>query len=221
MPLSASPRPSTNIPSTCSPESNRSRRSVSRRQQMTSVVTLKRETYRSGQAGAIGDILRLTQNRMRSAHATHLGYPYNLVGYSPVPASFGDYLVNNLGDPYVGSHYGSHTCDLEREAVAWLMDLWRRPRSLLGLGRRERHRGQHLGALPGARGFSRRQAALQPRGALLDPQGGAHPAHGRHRGRLRQKRRHRHRVLRQGARCARRKSGDRGADLRHHGQGRA
>jgi histidine decarboxylase len=43
---------------------------------------------------------------MRSAHATHLGYPYNLVGYSPVPASFGDYLVNNLGDPYVGSHYG-------------------------------------------------------------------------------------------------------------------
>ena len=126
---------------------------------MTSVVTLKRETYRSGQAGAIGDILRLTQNRMRSAHATHLGYPYNLVGYSPVPASFGDYLVNNLGDPYVGSHYGSHTCDLEREAVAWLMDLWRRPRSLSG-----------------------REAALQPRGALLDPEGRAHPAHGGDRG---------------------------------------
>jgi histidine decarboxylase len=91
---------------------------------MTSVATLKRETYRSGQAGAVGHILRQTENRMRSAHATHLGYPYNLVGYSPVPASFGDYLVNNLGDPYVGSHFGSHSCDLEREAVAWLMDLW-------------------------------------------------------------------------------------------------
>ena len=49
---------------------------------MTSVATLKRETYRSGQAGAIGHILRQTENRMRSAHANHLGYPYNLVGYS-------------------------------------------------------------------------------------------------------------------------------------------
>jgi len=109
---------------------------------MTSVVTLKRETYRSGQAGAIGDILRQTENRMRSAHATHLGYPYNLVGYSPVPASFGDYLINNLGDPYAGSHYGSQTCDFEREAVAWLDGplAVRRPRRVLGLGRRERHR---------------------------------------------------------------------------------
>ena len=91
---------------------------------MTNVVTLKRETYRTGQSWAIGDVLHQTENRMRSAHATHLGYPYNLVGYSAVPASLGDYLVNNLGDPYVGSHYGSHICDLEREAVAWLMDLW-------------------------------------------------------------------------------------------------
>ena len=91
---------------------------------MTSVTTLKRGTYRSGQAGAVGHILRQTENRMRSAHATHLGFPYNLVGCSSVPASFGDYLVNNLGDPYVGSQFGSHSCDLEREAVAWLMDLW-------------------------------------------------------------------------------------------------
>ena len=109
---------------------------------MTNVVTLKRETYRTGQSWAIDDVLHQTENRMRSAHATHLGYPYNLVGYSPVPASFGDYLVNNLGDPYVGSHYGSHTCDLEREAVAWLMDLWQCDdhESVLGIGRRERHR---------------------------------------------------------------------------------
>ncbi len=91
---------------------------------MTRVVTLKRETYRTGQSGAIDDVLRQTENRLRSAHATHLGYPYNLVGKSPVPASFGDYLVNNLGDPYAGSHYASHACDLECEAVAWLMDLW-------------------------------------------------------------------------------------------------
>ena len=55
---------------------------------MTSVTTLKRGTYRSGQAGAVGHILRQTENRMRSAHATHLGFPYNLVGCSSVPASF-------------------------------------------------------------------------------------------------------------------------------------
>jgi histidine decarboxylase len=91
---------------------------------MTNVVTLKREKYRTRQSGAIDDVLRKTENRMRSAHSTHLGYPYNLVGCSPVPAGFDDYLINNLGDPYVGSHYASHTCDLEREAVTWLMDLW-------------------------------------------------------------------------------------------------
>jgi histidine decarboxylase len=64
------------------------------------------------------------EDKMRAAHQTHLGYPYNLLGMSPVAASLGGYLVNNLGDPYVGSHYGSEVCDLEREAVSWLMQLW-------------------------------------------------------------------------------------------------
>jgi histidine decarboxylase len=62
--------------------------------------------------------------RMQQAHATHLGYPYNLSGLDAVPASLGKYLINNLGDPYVGSHYASEVCDLEREAVQWLMNLW-------------------------------------------------------------------------------------------------
>ena len=61
---------------------------------------------------------------MKTAHASHLGYPYNLVGRSSVPAQFSGYLINNLGDPYAGSHYASEVCDLEREAVRWLMDLW-------------------------------------------------------------------------------------------------
>ena len=65
--------------------------------------------------------------RMRAAHANHLGYPYNL-SFSPgVPARLGQYLINNLGDPYAGSHYGSEVCDLEREAVDWFMDLWECP----------------------------------------------------------------------------------------------
>jgi histidine decarboxylase len=74
--------------------------------------------------GPIHRVLRETEARLRVAHANHLGYPYNLVGRSPVPPDFGDYLINNLGDPYAGSHYASEVCGIEREAVAWLMDLW-------------------------------------------------------------------------------------------------
>jgi histidine decarboxylase len=65
-----------------------------------------------------------TENRMRVAHENHLGYPYNL-SFSPgVPAWLGAYLINNLGDPYAGSHYASEVCGLERDAVSWFMDLW-------------------------------------------------------------------------------------------------
>ena len=62
--------------------------------------------------------------RLETAHSNHLGYPYNLVGRSPVPAKLAGYLVNNLGDPYQGSHYGADVCDLERDVVDWLMQLW-------------------------------------------------------------------------------------------------
>jgi histidine decarboxylase len=72
----------------------------------------------------MGAILASVEERMRIAHADHLGYPYNLTGRASSPASLGDYLINNLGDPYAGSHYGSEVCDLEREAVDWLMRLW-------------------------------------------------------------------------------------------------
>jgi histidine decarboxylase len=70
-------------------------------------------------------VLDQIEDRLRNGHANHLGYPYNLVGQNAAPPQFTDYLVNNLGDPYVGSHYGSEVCDLEREVVDWLMDLWR------------------------------------------------------------------------------------------------
>jgi histidine decarboxylase len=65
-----------------------------------------------------------TLTRVKAAHETHLGYPYNLNFDPGVPPSLGSYLINNLGDPFVGSHYASEVCDLEREAVSWLMDLW-------------------------------------------------------------------------------------------------
>jgi histidine decarboxylase len=72
----------------------------------------------------IAQAFALTEKRMRAAHETHLGYPYNLSFEPGVPASLGKYLINNLGDPYAGSHYGSEVCQLEREAVNWLMQLW-------------------------------------------------------------------------------------------------
>ena len=174
-------------------------------------------------SAAIDEVLRQTEKRMRSAHATHLGYPYNLVGNPPVPASFGDYLVNNLGDPYVGSHYASETCDLEREAVAWLMDLWECDDrddfwGSVGASGTE----GNIWALYLAReAFPAAQAALQPRGALLDPEGRANPAHATP---------SRSTATTDGAidieafaktlDALDGESGDRGADLRHDGEGR-
>lgn len=70
------------------------------------------------------DRLVATEQRMRAAHQTHLGYPYNLSFGPGVPATMQHFLINNLGDPYVGSHYASEVCDLEREAISWLMRLW-------------------------------------------------------------------------------------------------
>ena len=70
------------------------------------------------------DTFRLTAQKMQVAHENHLGYPYNL-SFSPgVPDNLWGYLINNLGDPYAGSHYGAEVCDLERAAIRWLMDLW-------------------------------------------------------------------------------------------------
>lgn len=68
----------------------------------------------------LGDI----EDRLRAAHASHLGHPYNLVGRSPVPAQFAGYLISNEGDPYAASHHGAEVCDLERDAIRWLMDVW-------------------------------------------------------------------------------------------------
>ena len=74
--------------------------------------------------GGIAAVLKSVESRIKAAHADHLGYPYNLVGHASTPPVLADYLINNLGDPYVGSHYGSEVCDLERDVVSWLMRLW-------------------------------------------------------------------------------------------------
>ena len=173
-------------------------------------------------SASIEQSLRDTEQRLRDAHATHLGYPYNLTSRSPIPAGMADLLINNLGDPYAGSHFGSEVCDLEREAVAWLQDLWESGAA-----------GETWGSV-GASGtegnlwsiYLGREALPQ---AVLIHSDEAHysiakAARAAHRGRLspmpRQRRHRRWRVG--GSPCAhRRPSGHRGAHLRHDCQGRA
>jgi histidine decarboxylase len=70
------------------------------------------------------DTLGQVEKRIRIAHANHMGYPYNLAFGTEDLQRFGGFLINNLGDPYAGSHYASEVCALEREVVAWFENLW-------------------------------------------------------------------------------------------------
>jgi len=88
------------------------------------VIALREGRTCQSTAASMKRVMRRTEARMRAAHSSHLGYPYNLVGEATYPTAFNSYLINNLGDPYAGSHYGSEVCDLERDAIAWLMRLW-------------------------------------------------------------------------------------------------
>ena len=64
-----------------------------------------------------------TEARLRTAHMTHLGYPYNLSFGPGLPATLQRFLINNLGDPYVGMHFASELCEMERQSITWLMRL--------------------------------------------------------------------------------------------------
>lgn len=81
-------------------------------------------TWAPHPAERMASVLNSVERRMQAAHDDHLGYPYNLTCRASAPPILANYLINNLGDPYVGSRYGSEVCDLEREVVAWLMRLW-------------------------------------------------------------------------------------------------
>lgn len=65
-----------------------------------------------------------TIRRINTERSNHLGYPYNLTARSSVPPILNNWLINNLGDPYAGSHFGSEVCGLDRDVVAWLMKVW-------------------------------------------------------------------------------------------------
>ena len=75
----------------------------------------------------VQDTLFETELRIRRASTTHMGYPYNLQPLPRVPTTLGSYLINNLGDPYAGSHFGAEVCDLERQVIGWLSQVWGGP----------------------------------------------------------------------------------------------
>lgn len=56
--------------------------------------------------------------------SNHLGYPYNLSFDCSSISPIQNFLINNLGDPYIGSHYGTNACDLERQVLTFLMEVW-------------------------------------------------------------------------------------------------
>jgi histidine decarboxylase len=70
------------------------------------------------------DTLFETELRIRRANATHMGYPYNLQPLPRTPPTLDSFLINNLGDPYAGSHFAAEVCGLERQVIAWLSKVW-------------------------------------------------------------------------------------------------
>ncbi|MEP5762913.1 MAG: histidine decarboxylase [Litoreibacter sp.] len=62
--------------------------------------------------------------RFEKSRENHMGYPYNLAFSSELASRFSGYLINNLGDPFVGSHYGTEVCDVEIEVVEWAKSVW-------------------------------------------------------------------------------------------------
>lgn len=68
--------------------------------------------------------LRGLHNIFAGRRVDHLGYPYNLEFDAEPISQFAKFLINNLGDPYVGSHYATEVCGLEREVVDWVMQVW-------------------------------------------------------------------------------------------------
>lgn len=69
--------------------------------------------------------LRKLSLQFDAKRSNHIGYPYNLDFDSKSFSHLSQFLINNLGDPYTGSHYGIEVCGMERELISWFMDVWR------------------------------------------------------------------------------------------------
>jgi histidine decarboxylase len=90
----------------------------------TAMTMSERATVSIRTPKSIDSLLSQKLEEFRIARRDHLGYPYNLDFQTGTAARFANFLINNLGDPYTGSHYATELCDLERDVVAWFMRLW-------------------------------------------------------------------------------------------------
>lgn len=87
-------------------------------------ATCETAAHKIGNHDAIAEKLLELHNTFAGRRASHLGYPYNLEFDAEPISEFAKFLINNLGDPYVGSHYATEVCGLEREVVDWVMRVW-------------------------------------------------------------------------------------------------
>lgn len=76
------------------------------------------------QWSSVDERLRDLRDKFSDRRDKHIGYPYNLDFDSRPISQFDNFLINNLGDPYIGSHYATEVCDLEREVIDWTMRAW-------------------------------------------------------------------------------------------------
>lgn len=63
-------------------------------------------------------------DRLRRESETYLGYPNNQLLDHQNLAPFLDLVVNNIGDPEMGN-FGLHTCEFEREVIAFFSEIYR------------------------------------------------------------------------------------------------
>ncbi|WP_244571554.1 histidine decarboxylase [Mesorhizobium carmichaelinearum] len=81
--------------------------------------------YRPSLSGSdIDAILNALSQKFSERRSKHLGYPYNLDFDASSLSQFSNFLINNLGDPYAGSHYATEVCSTEREVIDWIMRVW-------------------------------------------------------------------------------------------------
>ncbi len=65
--------------------------------------------------------------RLEQRTKFHAGYPYNLqIDYQKILPLL-EYMLNNLGDPYVEGNYGLNTKDFEREVIQFFANLYHLP----------------------------------------------------------------------------------------------
>ena len=103
-----------------------SRRLVAEQGSRETTIELSLHDCNGAAAHRLGSVLR----RVSTAHADHLGYPCNLVRQSATPPQFTDYLINNLGDPYLARTMGRRcaTLSARRSAGSWISGNARRAR---------------------------------------------------------------------------------------------